>query len=175
MLSIQIDTLKAYIWLFILYSTISNCPSLQNIWNGVFHFVYLIDAVCTVIIYFREFSRLHFHIFLPRVEYFQRTFKLLSLMSQCLIVSKGLFREKKSVVLSLYIQILCLHKTCTKWMSAEVVDCKSVMSKEWVLGSSAMPFTSLQQQRMLQDQRGRMVIQFYSKCSLLGLGKVEQQ
>ena len=45
MSSIQIDTKSLLNWLFTICSTISNCPSFQAIWNGVFHYVRLIDAV----------------------------------------------------------------------------------------------------------------------------------
>ena len=54
MLSIQIDSTSFKNWLFTISSTTSNCPSLQAIWNRVFHYVRVfLDRCCTVIRYSR--------------------------------------------------------------------------------------------------------------------------
>ena len=44
----------------VITSTILNCPSWQDIWNGVFQYERLINAVCLLIRYF-EYLELDFH------------------------------------------------------------------------------------------------------------------
>ena len=52
---------------FTIISTISNCPSLQAIWNQVFHYVRLICRCCTVIRYSRVCKKRQMYWIPPRI------------------------------------------------------------------------------------------------------------